>query len=93
MNKIYMNFDINNKNEVFNYFKKLNNIGCIEFQIIYLTFKINKLKFHFSIYKKDLHNKKSLLNLIFKRRKLLNYLKIKNLKVYKDLLYKLKIRN
>ncbi len=88
-----MNFNINNKKEVFNYYNKLNNIGCTEFQIIFLTFKINKLKFHFSVYKKDLHNKKNLLNLIFKRRRLLNYLKIKNFKSYNNLLYKLKIRN
>ncbi len=88
-----MCFDINNKFEVINYYSKKKKIGCTKVQIILLTFRINKLKNHFLVYKKDFHNRKSLLNLIFKRRRLLNYLKINNFNSYKNLLIKLNIRN
>ncbi len=70
-----------------------NNVGSSKIQIILLTFRINKLKNHFFIHKKDYHNKRSLLRLIFKRRKLLNYLRIVNIEEYNCLKKELELRH
>ncbi len=75
------------------YSYKKNNTGCCETQIILLTFRINKLQNHFFIYKKDFHSKRGFLNLIFRRRKLLNYLKFYNFNKYIKLLKILNIRH
>ncbi len=86
-----LNFD--NKKQVIKYYcNNKKNIGCTEIQIILLTFRINKLQNHFLNYKKDFHSKKGLLKLVFKRRKLLHYLKINNINKYENLLKKIKIR-
>ncbi len=81
------------KNKILEYYYENNNIGCCESQIILLTFRINKLQNHFIIYKKDFHSKRGFLKLVFKRRKLLNYLKNYNFNKYKKILKILKIRH
>ncbi len=62
-------------------------------QVILLTCRINKLKEHIFIYKKDFHGRFGLLNLIFKRRKLLKYIKLNDFSGYTVLIKKLKLRN
>ncbi len=69
------------------------NIGSIEVQILLLTFRINKLQLHFNHYKKDFHSKYGLLKLVFKRKRLLNYLKSNDFKLYNVLLKRLNIRH
>ncbi len=69
-----------------------NNVGSCESQITIFTYRINNLQRHFVIHKKDKHSKRGLLNLIFKRRKLLSYLKNKNLNKYIIVIKKLKLR-
>lgn len=66
--------------------------GSPEVQIALLTSRIIYLTEHFKIHKKDNHSRLGLLKLVSKRRKLLNYLKNKDLDKYKSLIQNLKIR-
>ncbi|MDR1467326.1 MAG: 30S ribosomal protein S15 [Oscillospiraceae bacterium] len=66
--------------------------GSPEVQIALLTERINLLTEHLKIHKKDFHSRYGLLKLVGRRRRLLNYLKRKNLDVYRALILKLKIR-
>ncbi len=72
--------------------KNKNNIGSSKFQIFLLSLRINNLQKHLSVFKKDFHNKFSLLKLIFYRRKLLKYLKLNNKNEYNFIIKKLKLR-
>ncbi len=75
-----------------NYKKNKNNVGSIKFQILLLSLRINNLKKHISIFKKDFHNRLGLLKLIFRRRKLLKYIKLNNLCEYNFIIKILKLR-
>ena len=68
------------------------NIGSSEKQIEIFTERINLINKHLDDNKKDNHSRRGLLMLVSKRRKLLNYLKKKNLDEYNTLTDKLKIR-
>tara|TARA_B100000700_G_C14479821_1_gene594554 strand:- start:288 stop:536 length:249 start_codon:yes stop_codon:yes gene_type:complete len=66
--------------------------GSSEVQIEILTKKIENLSKHFKKFKKDKHSSVGLLKAVNKRKKLLEYLKKKNLDSYKNLLTKLNLR-
>jgi len=66
--------------------------GSAEVQIAILTERINGLGDHFKTHKKDLHSRHGLLILVSRRRKLLKYLKDKDMKKYEEVLGKLKLR-
>ena len=66
--------------------------GSTNVQIALLTKKINSLSDHFKIHKKDNHSRRGLLMMVNKRRKLLDYLKLKNLTSYKQLISNLGLR-
>lgn len=66
--------------------------GCTEVQIALLTDKINHLTAHMQIHKKDYHSRLGLLKMVGKRRRLLDYLKSKDLEGYRTLIAKLGIR-
>ena len=66
--------------------------GSAEVQIAILTERINSLGDHFKLHKKDFHSRRGLLILVGTRRKLLKYLKQKNVKKYEDVLGKLHLR-
>ena len=66
--------------------------GSPEVQVALLTAKINELTGHFSIHKKDNHGKRGLITAVNQRRKLLDYLKSKNVKRYEGLIAALDIR-
>jgi len=66
--------------------------GSAEVQIAILTERINILGEHFKHHKKDFHSRRGLLMLVWRRRRLLNYLKKKDVKKYEELLEKLKLR-
>ena len=66
--------------------------GSAEVQIAILTERINLLASHFKEHKKDHHSRRGLLSLVGRRRRLLNYLKKKDSKKYKDVLDKLSLR-
>ncbi|WP_395342850.1 30S ribosomal protein S15 [Ningiella sp. W23] len=66
--------------------------GSPEVQVALLTHNINKLQGHFKDHKKDHHSRRGLLRMVSQRRKLLDYLKGKNLDRYQDLISKLGLR-
>ena len=66
--------------------------GSAEVQIALLTERINILGSHFKNHNKDFSSRRGLLSLVGKRRRLLNYLKKKDIAKYQDLLEKLNLR-
>ena len=66
--------------------------GSTNVQVALLTKKINSLSDHFKIHKKDNHSRRGLLMMVNKRRKLLDYLKSKDLSSYKQLISNLGLR-
>ncbi|PJB81478.1 MAG: 30S ribosomal protein S15 [Acidobacteria bacterium CG_4_9_14_3_um_filter_49_7] len=69
-----------------------NDTGSPEVQIALLTERINYLTEHFKVHKRDHHSRRGLLKLVSQRRKLLDYLKKKEFKRYRDILNQLKLR-
>jgi small subunit ribosomal protein S15 len=74
------------------YARSANDTGSPEVQIALLSARIGELTEHFQVYKKDNHSRRGLLKMVSKRRKLLDYLKDVNPKVYAELIEKLGIR-
>jgi len=66
--------------------------GSAEVQIAILTERINSLGEHFKAHKKDFHSRRGLLLMVGRRRRLLKYLKDKDMKKYEELLGKLSLR-
>jgi len=66
--------------------------GSTEVQIALLTERINGLSDHFKLHKNDFHSRRGLLSLVGRRRRLLNYLKKKDVKKYEEVLEKLSLR-
>ena len=66
--------------------------GSTNVQIALLTKKIDSLSDHFKIHKKDNHSRRGLLMMVNKRRKLLDYLKSKDLSSYRQLISNLGLR-
>ena len=81
------------KSEVINKYKKHNkDTGSSEVQIALLTGRINDLTEHFKIHKKDHHSRRGLLKMVGQRRRLLDYLKNKDLEGYRNLIKSLGLR-
>ena len=81
------------KQEIINEFKKHeSDTGSPEVQIAILTDRITYLTEHFKIHKKDHHSRRGLLKLVGQRRRLLDYLKGKELDRYKKVIELLGIR-
>ncbi|AGF47058.1 small subunit ribosomal protein S15 [Candidatus Kinetoplastibacterium desouzaii TCC079E] len=66
--------------------------GSPEVQVAILTARINDLTGHFKKHLKDHHSRRGLLKLVSRRRKLLDYLKSRNINSYKSLIEKLNLR-
>lgn len=66
--------------------------GSPEVQVALLTARINDLMGHFDNHKKDHHSRRGLLRMVNQRRKLLDYLKSKDLGRYQNLIAKLGLR-
>ena len=66
--------------------------GSPEVQVALLTERINYLTDHFKVHTKDFHSRTGLLKLVGQRRKLLNYLRKKDVQRYRDLIARLGIR-
>lgn len=71
---------------------KKGNSGSTEVQIAILTAEIENLKDHLLEHKKDNHSRRWILIMVAKRRKLLTYLKSKDLDKYNEILEKLNLR-
>ena len=66
--------------------------GSPEIQIALLSKRIEFLSEHFSTHKKDHHSRHGLLKMVNTRRKLLDYLKKKNIDRYQSLISSLGLR-
>ncbi len=66
--------------------------GSTEGQIALFTHRINHLTGHLKNNRKDFGTQRALLNLVGKRRSLLNYLKGKDIEKYRALIKELKLR-
>lgn len=66
--------------------------GSPEVQVALLTANINKLQGHFKENKKDHHSRRGLIRMVNQRRKLLDYLKKKDLSRYAALIGRLGLR-
>ena len=69
-----------------------NDVGSTEVQIGLLTDKITKLSEHFKKFKKDKHSTLGLTKSVNKRKKLLIYLKKKNVESYQKVIKQLNLR-
>ena len=67
-------------------------VGSTEVQVGLLTDKINKLTDHFKKFKKDKHSTLGLTKSVNRRKKLLAYLKKKNLDSYNKVIKQLNLR-
>jgi small subunit ribosomal protein S15 len=66
--------------------------GSAESQVALFTHRIKHLTEHLKINKKDLTTKRSLINLVGKRRKMLEYLKRQDIERYRAIIKKLGLR-
>ena len=69
-----------------------NDTGSPEVQIAILTNKINYLTEHLKVHKKDHHSRRGLLKMVGQRRRLLNYVKGKDIDRYRKLITELGLR-
>ena len=69
-----------------------NDTGSPEVQVALLTSRITDLSGHFKEHNKDHHSRQGLLRMVNQRRKLLDYLKNKDINRYRDLIGRLGLR-
>lgn len=88
-----MNLTTEQKKEIFSkYGKTASDTGSPESQIALFTHRINHLTEHLKVHKKDYSTQRSLLKLVGKRRRQLDYLKEKDIERYRNILKELNIR-
>ena len=66
--------------------------GSPEVQVGLLTYRISYLTDHLKVHKKDHHSRRGLLILVGRRRRLLNYVKNKDVKRYRTIIETLGLR-
>jgi small subunit ribosomal protein S15 len=69
-----------------------NDSGSPEVQVALLSARIDQLTEHLGTHAKDHHSRRGLLRLVGKRRRLLDYLRTRDITRYKGLIEKLDIR-
>ena len=85
--------NLKNKQEIIEKFgANSKDTGSAEVQIAMLTKKISELTEHMKTNKKDFATKRGLLMMVGKRKRLLSFLKEKNLEGYRSLIKELNIR-
>ena len=72
--------------------KSANDTGSPEVQVALLSARINDLSGHFKEHIHEHHSRQGLLRMVSQRRKLLDYLKKKDLERYRSLISKLGLR-
>jgi len=84
---------VEQKKEIMSQFKRHDSdTGSPDVQVAILTKRINDLTEHFKIHKKDHHSRRGLLMLVGQRRRLLNYIKDRDIKRYRELVQALNLR-
>ena len=66
--------------------------GSSQVQVALLTQRINELTEHFKKHNKDNHSRRGLLKMVSRRRKLLDYLKRRNINEYHTIIERLGLR-
>ncbi|MCK4774000.1 MAG: 30S ribosomal protein S15 [Candidatus Krumholzibacteria bacterium] len=66
--------------------------GSPEVQVALLTERINTLSSHFKTHAKDHHSRRGLLKMVGQRKRLLNYMKKKDVEGYRSLIKELGLR-
>ena len=66
--------------------------GSPEVQVALLTKRLEVLAEHFKKYPKDLHSQRGMFDMVSRRKKLLNYLRIENIERYRKTIAALGIR-
>ena len=74
------------------YGKTPTDAGSPEVQIALLTTRINELNEHLKVHAKDHHSRRGLLKMVGQRRRLLAYLKEKDIERYRSLIERLGLR-
>ncbi|MBI3813168.1 MAG: 30S ribosomal protein S15 [Nitrospinae bacterium] len=88
-----MSLEKEKKNEIIGKFRlHEKDTGSSEVQIALLSGRISYLTEHFKVHKKDHHSRRGLLKLVSQRRRLLDYMKSKNVEKYKKIIETLGIR-
>ena len=88
-----INMNLKNKQEIVKkYGKDAKDTGSTAVQVAMMSKKISELTEHLKTNKNDFATKRGLLMMVGKRKRLLSYIKSKNLDEYRDLVKKLKIR-
>lgn len=81
------------KIEIINeYGRTENDTGSPEVQIALLTERIKELTEHLKVNNKDFHSRRGLLKMVGQRRRLLEYLKKKDIERYRELISRLGLR-
>lgn len=80
------------QNIIAQYQRSENDTGSPEVQIALLSARINDLQDHFKTHKADHHSRRGLIRMVNTRRKLLDYLKGKDLGRYSTLIGQLGLR-
>ena len=81
------------KKELIEQFKRHEaDTGSPEVQVGLLTHRIQYLTEHLKVHKKDHHSRRGLLMLVGRRRRLLNYVKSKDVKRYRSIIENLGLR-
>ena len=70
-----------------------NDRGSAPVQVAILTARINDLRNHFDAHKKDHHSRQGLLKMVGRRRRLLEYVKRKDVEQYRSLIADLGLRH
>jgi small subunit ribosomal protein S15 len=84
--------NINKADIVAQFQRAKSDTGSPEVQVALLTARINELAGHFKVHDKDHHSRRGLLRMVSRRRKLLDYLKSRNLDAYRGLIKQLGLR-
>lgn len=66
--------------------------GSVEVQVALISARLDYLKNHFEKHQKDFHSRRGLMQLVGKRRRLLDYLKRRDLDRYRKLIADLGLR-
>jgi small subunit ribosomal protein S15 len=72
--------------------KSATDTGSPEVQVALLTERINHLTDHLKVHKGDHHGRRGLLMMVGRRRRLLDYLRKKDVERYRDLIARLGLR-
>jgi len=82
-----------NREEIFKEFSSsVTDTGSVEAQVALFTHRIKHLTEHLKVNRKDFATERSLVLMVGKRRKLLSYLKKKDINRYRELIKKLGLR-